>query len=55
MREESQENGTFILAYVGLVFKPPRLANEQTLHFVESREVTRGRFASLARHKWGAT
>ena len=55
MREESQENGTLILTYVGVVFKPPRLACEQTLHFAESREVTRGRLASLARHKWRAT
>ena len=32
MGEESQENGTLILTYVGVVFKPPRLACEQTLH-----------------------
>ena len=55
MRKESQENGTLILTYVGVVFKPPRLACEQTLHFAESRGVTRGRLASLARHKWRAT
>lgn len=51
MREESQENGTLILTYVGVVFKPPMLACEQTLHFMESREVTCERLASLARHK----